>query len=232
MRIAVYGGPGVGRETREGVEACLTDAGIPWQEIGPDDVPLLADGEFDAFYVPGGWAWEYIRCIAPAGKRAVRQLVAAGGSYIGVCAGAYFAADLIKWENRFVEYDLDLYGGLATGPVDAIAPWRGWKLTSLDLQGDHAVHAGTREPVGLYWGGPEFGPSRRDGETVLATYRATGRPAAVTFRYGQGQVLLMGCHLELGWDAEHQSFDLAGGHGAQWTWLQRAVRWTGAQGRR
>lgn len=225
MNIAVYGGAGTGDPTREAIEAFLDHAGIGRQTIRPDDVPALDPGRFDAFYVPGGWAWPYVRDIAPEGKRALRGFVRDGGCYLGVCAGAYFAADLIRWEGRFVEYDLDLFRGLAAGPIDAIRPWKGWRLTELELDPDHPISGGRREQRALYWGGPAFElHPRQQGVEVLARYRVTGRPATIVFPYGRGRVLLMGCHLELGWDEERGRFDLAGGHGAQWEWLERAVR--------
>lgn len=229
MKVAVYGGRGTGDPTRLGVEAFLTWAGIAWREIGPDEVANVADGEFDGIYVPGGWAWAYVRDIPPSGKGAIRRLVEQGGFYIGVCAGAYFATDMIRWECRFVEYDLDLFRGMAEGPIDQIQPWRGWRLTPLLLNGGHELHGGEERHEALYWGGPAFTLDPRQPATLLATYEATGEAAAVTFPYGKGQVLLMGCHLELGWNPEAKAFDLDGGHGAQWPWLGRAVRWTAAQ---
>lgn len=180
MNIAVYSGPGTGDPTREGIQAFLTHADIPWRAIGAEDVVDLDLEAFDAFYMPGGWAWPYVRDIPPEGKETLRAFVAQGGSYIGVCAGAYFAADLISWEGRFVEYDLDLYRGLAKGPIDAIAPWKGWRLTELSLT-KHPVHGRQERHTALYWGGPAFDLRPSQPTTVLARYEATGGSAAVTF---------------------------------------------------
>jgi glutamine amidotransferase-like uncharacterized protein len=229
--IVVYRGAGTGDPTREGIEAFLSHVGLPWRGVGPDDLTDEALADADAVYWPGGWAWPYVRDVPPAGKRAVRALVDRGGAYVGVCAGAYYAADLIKWQGRFTEYDLDLFRGVAEGPIDAIEPWKGWRPTELVLH-DHPVHDGERRHTAVYWGGPSFRLHPDQSTTVLASYAATQEPAAITFPFGRGQVLLMGCHLELGWDAERARWDLSGGHGAQWAWLERAVRWTLAQGSR
>jgi glutamine amidotransferase-like uncharacterized protein len=226
--IAVYSGEGCGEATREGVQAFLTDRDLPWRPVLPGDLTPQGLADVDAVYWPGGWAWPYVRDIDPVGKRALRDLVARGGGYVGVCAGSYFAADIIKWEGRLVEYDLDLFRGLAEGPLDAIEPWKGWRSTPLTLH-DHPINAGEATHDALYWGGPRFHPHPAQHVDVLASYAVTGDPAAITFAYGRGQVLLMGCHLELGWDTAAKRFDLAGGHGARWTWLERAVRWTLAQ---
>jgi glutamine amidotransferase-like uncharacterized protein len=234
--IAVYQGDGCGDTTREAIQRFLTQVGLEWRGVGPDDIAGGALDDCDGVYWPGGWAWPYVRDVPPAGKRAIRDLVARGGAYIGVCAGSYYAADLIKWEGRYVEYDLDLFRGLAEGPLDAIEPWKGWRMTRL-AHHDHPVHDGEREQTGLYWGGPRFLPHPTQPVTVLASYAELGGAGAgdaaamITFPYGRGQVLLMGPHLELGWNPEANEMDLSGGHGARWPWLERALRWTLAQGR-
>jgi glutamine amidotransferase-like uncharacterized protein len=225
LNIAVYGGRGAHAESREAIQAFLSHAGIDWQPILPHEMERLSPDKFDVLYVPGGWAIDNIREIAPLGKRAIRQFVQAGKSYIGVCAGAYFAADIIRWQGRLVEYDLDLFNGLAEGPIDAIQTWRGWRLTELELVAQHPVNKGQTRQTGLYWGGPAFYPDSRQQCQVLGCYAATGEQAAIAFEYGRGRVLLMGCHLELGWDEQSGRFDREGGHGAQWPWLERALRW-------
>ncbi|MEJ2665934.1 MAG: BPL-N domain-containing protein [Deinococcales bacterium] len=224
--ILVYSGEGTGAPTREGIQAFLSARGFAWEPVSAADITPSRLAAAPAFYVPGGWAWPYVRDVVPAGKAAVRQFVAAGGSYIGVCAGSYFAADVIRWQGRIIEYDLDLFAGTAAGPIDAIQPWKSWRTTELTLEPDHPVNAGEGRLSALYWGGPAYRPhpANRD-VSVLSRYAVTGEPAAIAQPYGRGTVLLMGCHLEIGWDAERRAFDLRGGHGAQWDWLERAVRW-------
>ncbi|TVR93574.1 MAG: hypothetical protein EA416_04835 [Trueperaceae bacterium] len=229
--IAVYQGAGTGDPTREGIQAFLDHIGLAWRGVDAADIAEGALDDVDGVYWPGGWAWPYVRDCTPTAKRAITQLVRRGGVYVGVCAGAYFAADVIRWEGRLVEYDLDLFEGLAEGPLDEIEPWKGWKLTTLRLH-DHPVNAGESEQTALYWGGPRFQPSPRQSVDVLASYGHGGDAATITFPYGRGQVLLMGCHLELGWDAAAGHMDLSGGHGARWAWLERALAWTLDQGRR
>ena len=117
-----------------------------------------------------------------------------------MCAGSYLAADLIKWQGRFVEYDLDLFRGTADGPVDAIQPWKSWRLTELQLDPTAAVNAGERRQSALVLGRTGYRSAPRPTRQRLAAYAANGEAAAIAFAFGRGQVLLMGCHLELGWD--------------------------------
>lgn len=224
--ILVYAGEGTGDPTRNGIEAFLSDRGFAWRAVAAPEVVPSVLARASAFYVPGGWAWPYVRDMPPSTKQALRAFVRDGGCYIGVCAGSYFAADVIRWQGRLVEYDLDLFLGVAVGPIDAIQPWKSWRLTPLELDGDSPVPAREERHEALYWGGPAYHPHPRQPVATLARYAVTGEAAAITFAYGKGQVLLMGCHLELGWDVAARAFDLTGGHGAQWDWLEAAVRWT------
>lgn len=285
IRVAVLRAKGTGDKTRIGVENFAEASGFPWQRVLAKNVAdEVTVDRFDVLYVPGGWAWPYIQDIDPAGKDAIRTFVEDGGCFVGVCAGAYFAADLIRWQGRFVEYDLDLFPGLAEGPIDAIEPWYGWRMTPLaserhaineaferasdahggragDAHGgrapdteraagaDHdesagdvasaaeaedverARAAGSADFEAVYWGGPSFRLEPGHDVDVLARYGVTGDPATITFPRGLGQVLIMGCHLELGIYPKGR-FDRRGGHGARWDWLEVAVRWMVEESRR
>ncbi len=46
---------------------------------------------FDLLVVPGGWASDKSAALGHDGKRAIRDFVAGGGSYLGICGGAGFA---------------------------------------------------------------------------------------------------------------------------------------------
>ncbi len=46
---------------------------------------------FDLLVVPGGWASDKSAALGPDGKKAIRDFVHAGGSYLGICGGAGFA---------------------------------------------------------------------------------------------------------------------------------------------
>ena len=47
---------------------------------------------FDVVMLPGGSANKQTRGLQEAGRKAVREFVAAGGGYVGICAGAYMGA--------------------------------------------------------------------------------------------------------------------------------------------
>lgn len=222
--IAIYNGPGAGEQGLTAFPRFFAYAGLPFAMVTPDTIAQVHPDRHAGFWLPGGWAGGYMDQMPGAGKVAVRRLVEQGGVFFGTCAGAYFAADAIRWEGQEVVYDLNLYHGTAEGSIHAIAPWESWKLTPLTLA-DHPANGGRRHLEALYWGGPEFCPAADQPAEVLATYDVTGKAAVITFRFGQGRVLLMGPHAELGCDFSTGRWDHDGGCGAQWDWLAGMVRW-------
>jgi len=94
------------------------------------DNNILAD--LDASCFPGGYAVTYTEYFAPdeldAGRNAIRDFISNGGGYIGLCAGAFFAADVVvgpnfKGDPTRYEYYLDLFMGDAAGPISDIADY-------------------------------------------------------------------------------------------------------------
>ena len=49
---------------------------------------------FRTLCVPGGNMYEYAQDISSEGKKNIMSFVRDGGSYIGICGGAYFAAEM------------------------------------------------------------------------------------------------------------------------------------------
>jgi len=56
----------------------------------------LTNNYYDAVYFPGGGGGTQGRALGPEGIAAVRDFVANGGGYVGVCAGAYLAIQEMK----------------------------------------------------------------------------------------------------------------------------------------
>src|SRR5690606_9878232 len=80
-----------------------------------------------AFIMPGGASRYAAAKLNGAGNKAILDYVSGGGTYIGICAGAYYAARAIEWKKGqkdeiLVENELSLYLGLASGPVRPFKP--------------------------------------------------------------------------------------------------------------
>lgn len=158
--------------------------------------------------MPGGADLPYCERLNGAGNAAIRQFVAAGGLYLGICAGAYYACTRIDFRGQ---------GGTISGARE-LAFFPGTAVGSLpDLTGgvlyaeeDTASKAlvplvfadGANGGQYYYHGGPAF-IADEDADaadyTVAARF-ADGLPALVCGRFGLGRYILSAVHFEL--DAE------------------------------
>lgn len=76
----------------------------------PDGAP-----RYRVIYVNGGAASKHSQSLAEAGRESIRTFVGNGGSYVGTCAGAYFATAGSKRNGknvRFTDSYLHLWQGL------------------------------------------------------------------------------------------------------------------------
>ncbi len=146
-------------------------------------------------YFPGGWSGYYTEDLKGKASKLIRNFVKHGGSYLGVCAGAYFASEKIIWEGKTYHPPLKIYRGKAIGPIRELAPWPLYTVADLLFLGER-IQA-------FYYGGPYF-----EGEgKVLATYSINGKPAVVLSSYGDGRVLLSGVHFEYQLTGEEDGVD-------------------------
>jgi len=184
---------------------CIVDAarmfrgmGVAARVITREDVVRGELRNYRLLYMPGGWAPNFIADLHPKGESKIREFVRAGGAYLGVCAGAYFACDHVVWDGKRYDYSLDLFAGGAVGPIREIAPWPGFALTKIVFSEaarwfapDAAVH------WTLYYGGPYFVNVQEAGGTVLARFVLNGQPAIIEVPFGKGRVVLMSPHMEI-----------------------------------
>ncbi len=205
-------------EVTRALPALLEWAGLTWKWVDASDVRgggLLSPSgrpEFRVLVVPGGWAVDYKRSLGGMrgtgpGDDEIRKFVAAGGGYLGFCAGAYAACDKVKWLGRTWEYHWNLFPGVGEGPL----PWNPLKAGKLSACFGKCVLdtsrpafkgqglPGTVRP--LLYGGPRFvlsNPSSPPpGWAVLARHGEDRSAAIVSFLYpgtGGGRVVLCAFH--------------------------------------
>ncbi|KAJ1568094.1 biotin holocarboxylase synthetase, partial [Cladochytrium tenue] len=95
MNVLVYTGPGTARGSADWAVRTLRLLATRY-DVVPVDAAALAREPWQhtaaLLVVPGGRDLPYVEHLAPLGTKAVRDWVNAGGRYLGICAGAYFAA--------------------------------------------------------------------------------------------------------------------------------------------
>lgn len=209
-QVAVYHDEGTGELTR----ACLLFALArvfagratlrriyAAELVGSDD--WHKDTALLAF--PGGADAPYCRKLDGAGTRSIRRYLEAGGAFLGVCAGAYYACARIAFETGSARAvsgprELALFPGTARGSLHELAaPYATDHLRCAAQVCVRDVHSAAEHHT-LYWGGPEFLPD--PGATFTPVLRYVGAAsndalAAVYVPVGNGRALLTGIHAEV-----------------------------------
>lgn len=218
----VYTGSGSQEEGLEAFENFFDAYNMPWFNFSEEDIHKgrLQD-RLDIIIFPGGFSEPYRYFIRDHGP--VRDFVNKGGIFVGICAGAYYAADIMIWGDNVHDYPLNLFSGKAVSAYDLI-DWGALSTLYLNLDYDFQASYGESLDM-LFLDGPFFEFSEEQEVDVLAEYRVNGKPAIISFTFGEGKVLLLGAHPEMGYDRTTGELDLHGKSGAQWPWLYDALYW-------
>lgn len=169
----------------------------------------------DLIAFPGGYGVAYKKFFAPSTgdsvRNAIRSFISDGGAFVGICAGAYFAADICAWEGRDFEYYLDLFMGDAVGSITDISDYsevEPMKITPVRMVDSDFSWNNDTYNIGYLWG-PYFsgynGGDLPEGIDVVGVYdyEVNGEPgeadeeaAMIKFEFGSGRVFLSGVHPE------------------------------------
>lgn len=254
-RSAPLGQRGAWEDGITAIESMLSWMGLTYEEITFTHLNSASQdwlGLYKVLVVPGGWAQWYNYWIKKSGKQRIRDFVNRGGGYFGICAGAYFACDVTISEgmtyddnaglNAYGEltgYDLDLFPGSGTGPLNEIADWdtEGYNMANFLFQVEHEALSDYKQiPFSeaiLYYGGPYFTADVGSTTSTVATYEHavySGKPAIVSFDYGQGRVVLWGPHPEIEEDSARDGVTIdreatMNDQGSDWTLALHMMDW-------
>lgn len=147
-------------------------------------------------------SWEH--SLGTKGMLAIRSFVHAGGNYLGICAGAYFAAATscfqLQGQPPLVKYrPLAFFSGLASGPInspqDHLAP---------EAAVAAKVKLAAAKGLVYYQGGCSFDITESTEHVeVLARYQKPYRGSAIiACTAGLGKAVLSGPHPEFCWKKE------------------------------
>lgn len=212
MNVLVYDGPGTSPSsvshtlytlrrhvgTRYAVQTISADA-LNYHPWTPTCVLLV---------FPGGRDVPYLNAL-PHAAPIIRNYVRNGGSYLGLCAGAYFASARVEWEVGSMQEvvgdrPLEFYPGTCEG-----CTYKGFSYNSeagaypVSLQPLDAYGEEIDPLSGLYYngGGHFVDADEKSSEGVESLMRyiggeGDGKVAAVACRVGRGIALLFGVHIE------------------------------------
>ncbi|WP_213357606.1 BPL-N domain-containing protein [Chlamydiifrater phoenicopteri] len=217
--ILVYSGEGVSayflRHVVRYIKCCLPASfrGIPIIRV--DEAYLNThpfwEKETILLVVPGGADRPYHKGLSGRGTSRIAHFVREGGSFLGICAGAYFASARVYFEETDPEKniieeerDLKFFPGTAVGPIYgggfSYRNFQGVRPSPLEVCSplvDGGIFKATFSSLyhgGCYFAGAEMFP----GILVEGRYSdVEGRPAAIiSSRIEEGLVVLSGVHLE------------------------------------
>lgn len=163
------------------------------------------------FIMPGGADLYYCEKLNGAGNSAIRSYVENGGSYLGICAGAYYACSTIEWakgtdQEIIGPRELKFHDGTAIGPVmefiqekDISKSWLGAPILAYD---DDILKIDSKTAY-------EAGPVFSDGSSRILARYMNGGAAIIECMVGHGRAILSSSHIErIMPDAAHGLYNL------------------------
>jgi glutamine amidotransferase-like uncharacterized protein len=160
----------------------------------------ILDPTVNLFVMPGGADLNFCEKLNGPGNRAIRNFVENGGSYLGICGGAYYACQDIVWAKGLDHEiigprELKFYSGTATGPIPEFMQGMDHEKSWL---GAASIFTETQSVTVCYQAGPIFAEPQIDTESVIARYTALPEqpPAIVESQIGKGRVILSSPHIE------------------------------------
>ena len=160
----------------------------------------VLDKNVQALFVGGGAGNPFMEKLAGTGNERIRDYVEKGGTYFGICAGAYYACREVVFEKDVPElcvekqYGLNLVEGRAVGTLYKELNILPYSPMAFSAKVVHIRYEDGKVYPALYHGGPWF---EQTNAAVLGTYEeAGGKAAVVEKRFGWGKVILSGVHFE------------------------------------
>ena len=184
-RVCIYAGEGA--VLAGDVEKALKKLGIPYYKV---DENFIKSGKLlnycTVLIVPGGYTAKYVSALGKDGFEKIREFIAKGGGYIGICAGAYIAAKTVEVQGR--------PEGLGIINITNIRV-SGHGLVNITIVNpDHPIAKNLPAKIEIwYQNGPHMKPG--EGVEVIAVYD-DGTAAIVAAKYGNGTVVIFSPHPE------------------------------------
>ncbi|KAF9997118.1 biotin holocarboxylase synthetase [Entomortierella chlamydospora] len=221
MNILVYSGDGASKASIiHTVNSFRSLVGQYYDVMKIDDNGLLTEPWEEStslLVIPGGRDLPYVRDLSGSTNDKIRKYVHAGGKFFGICAGAYYAADRINFEQGSPlevqgSRDLKFFPGECRGavyPGFVYGSEAGAKAAGIRLNKDMFAQEqlGFNETKVYFNGGGYFVDAEKySGTQVLAWYNnepcqispdvATPKAAMIASQVGHGIAVLSGVHPE------------------------------------
>lgn len=219
IRVAIYADEGASKKGSPLVQKCLpVSEGFEIKTLTAEEIWDGALDKFDVLIQPGGSGSAQAKTLGAEGRKRVKQFVADGGGFIGICAGAYLASAEYSWSLGLLDAHVIDSEHWARGQGDVELSISKVGRSALGIDEEHC-------PI-RYNQGPLLGPGGKDDINdyeLLASFETevvkNGAPAGIMKgtaaiargTFGKGRVECFSPHPEKTPGRE--------------TFLQAAVRW-------
>lgn len=209
-KIFIYAGPGASAVSLLHTKYTLRGLLVNSYDIEELTPQKIKQGEWEArcalFVVPGGSDLLYLKSLSPEGNNKIRRYVENGGAYLGLCAGAYYAADKIEFARGtpleiIGERELKFFPGRVEGPVLAsydYYSYSGCRIANVQWTGGRPFTKLSLFSLFYNGGGYFVEATSKPNTLVLASYITDSalKPAIIEILHGKGKVMLSGVHWE------------------------------------
>lgn len=202
-QVALYTGTGSWGTGKQHMKMFLQENGFSYRTLSAAELlgGELEKSQFQILMMPGGESWKYLEELGTEGARLIRNYVESGGSYFGVCAGAFYATSQRQGGPTTGAYGIGLLEGTAyDGTSLGTAPFKEGML-DFDTSSDELMRGLPAHFRSVLLGGPSFHYSEAEAQAkkirVLMQFQKIREPAMILFHYGEGRVFLSGPHLEI-----------------------------------
>lgn len=230
--VAIYGGRGTWGDSVCAIQEMFRWMNYTVELVNAEYINDNGLGAFRILCIPGGNMYDYAQDISSKGKENIRNFVHDGGGYIGICGGAYFAAEKVFWlGSQLAMTPLGLFAGTATGPVNGIMPYPNYTMCKVNIiNHEHSITQSEQDSeIMLYYWGPALISNANANVTILGNYDEGNQTAIVAFEYFHGKVFLIGAHPEIEEDSSRDGVtfgDEFDDEGSEWDFMQKAVLWS------
>ena len=190
-QVLIYDDQGASLQSVAALKTCFNARSVTGQFL--QDNTWIS--KTDLLVMPGGRSLPFYQTLGDVGNRNIIDFVKAGGTYLGLCAGAYYATRKTLFACG-LPHEIQLDGALNFFEGEAIGP------VFSEEKFDYGSEAGAQivdvvvdgEIYPVYFNG---GCYFSDNPFAIARYLDNDLPAIIAFSFGKGRVVLSGVHPEL-----------------------------------
>lgn len=151
--------------------------------------------------MPGGADLPYVQKLNGNGNLIIKNFVENGGSFLGICAGAYYSSAFVEFdkEGRYEvlgERELKFFPHKSIGPI--LADYDYFTESGARAAEIHTTINNIKSLKVYYNGGGFFQNAEQfENVQVMANYAENNLPAIIKLNIGNGKVVLSGVHFEV-----------------------------------